>query len=824
MRTLSFLLMLLLVPCELVANSLIAVHPTSPWTLRELEGLGLELVSHDPQSGLTYLIASRDDMRRLRERSFTFSTVEPDWKARLRELQEIPGLGLYHTWSETVAELESLHATFPSITRLEVIGQSLEGRDIPALKISDDASFDDPAEADVLIVGNHHARELMSVEVPLHVARHLLEQYGRAPRTTQLVDEREIWIVPLLNADGHVYQEETQLQPGWRKNRRRLGDDVMGVDLNRNYSYLWGFDDTGSSPDPLSQTYRGSHAFSEPESDAIRRLSERQEFKLAISYHSFGQLLLYPWGWTRNMVTPDHSVFVALADSMVRDSGYRPGNAYSGAIYITNGAFGDYMYGERNDAKETRTFSFTVELNSMAQGGFWPSEDLIRPTCELLLSLNLYAIRVADNVRAATPPPPPLLTAVQDGEDPRIIYMSWSDTGDEHNPIDHFEIFEIDPIGQPSPPKGTSTTLHASGRTLVASDLRVPSGGDLVLDLETRLEPLWDYAYVEVRRLGSGAWVSLSGEVTREANPTGRNQGAGITGWLARTARFDAARFAGERVDVAVRIDAHPDSPTDVALRARLDVAQTLTETRRVLVPDVRDTTYTLVAERPGLFAYGVTAVDAEGQRSDSDLAWFYIPEVVAVGISDIRVHVEGRRAELRWRVASSSDALFEVWTRALDVRDSALGVAEEWGSRRHRLVASTRVTMPGEVRLPFQLEPGRHVLLLRGADRDGERLWGPWVVEVSARTFLDVATPNPFNPSTRLHFELEHSAYAELDVVSVRGRRVRRLWSGTRPAGRHAVDWDGRDDTGRGVASGHYVARLRVGSQTWTRRLLLLR
>jgi hypothetical protein len=816
--------MLLLAPCGLAASSLIAVHPTSPWTLRELEGLGLELVSHDPESGVTYLIASRDDMQLLRERSFTFSTVEPDWKVRLRELQEIPGLGLYHTWSETVAELESLHATFPSITHLEVIGQSLEGRAIQALKISDDPGFDDPEEADVLIVGNHHARELMSVEVPLHVARHLLEHYGRLPRTTQLVDEREIWIVPLLNPDGHVFQEEKQGQPGWRKNRRRLGDDVVGVDLNRNYSYLWGFDDNGSSPDPLSQTYRGSQPFSEPESDAIRRLSERQEFKVAISYHSFGQLLLYPWGWTRNTVTPDHSVFVTLADSMVRDSGYRPGNAYSGAIYITNGAFGDYMYGERNDAKESRTFAFTVELNSMQQGGFWPSDDLIRPTCELLLSLNLYAIRVADNVRAATPPLPPLLTAVQDGEDPRIIHMSWNDTGDEYNPIDHFEIFEIDPIGQPDAPKAISATLHESGRTLIASSLRIPTGGDLVLELETRLEPLWDYAYVEVRPLGSGAWVPLSGEVTRDADPTGRNLRYGITGCLARAARFDARRFAGELVDLAVRIDAHPDSPTDVALRARLDLAQTLTETRRVLVPDVRDTTYTLVAERSGLFAYGVTAVDAEGQRSDSELAWFYIPEVVAVGISEMRVHVEGRRAELRWRVASHSDALFEAWTRALDVTDSALDPAEEWGSRRHRLAASTRVTMPGEVRLQFHLEAGRHVLLLRGADRDGERLWGPWVVEVSARTFLDAATPNPFNPSTGLHFELERSAYAELDVVNVSGRRVRRLWSGMKAAGRHAVDWDGHDDTGRAVASGHYVARLRVGSQTWTRRLVLLR
>ncbi|MFQ5599395.1 MAG: M14 family zinc carboxypeptidase [Candidatus Krumholzibacteriia bacterium] len=804
-------------------RSLLAVSPRSPWTMRELESMHLDLVSHDPETGVVYLTASPQETRGLLDAGFLVSTIEPDVEAGLRELRQIPGLGLYHTYDETVAEMESLHAVAPTITRLEVIGHSFEGRPIHALKISDEPDLEDPDEADVLIVGNHHARELMSVEVPLHLARTLIAAYGRSPRLSALVDGREVWIVPMLNPDGHVFQEQTQRRPGWRKNRRTIGDGTVGVDLNRNYAYLWGHDNIGSSPDPLNETYRGEHAFSEPESDAIRQLAERCDFRITISYHSFGELLLYPWGWTRSQVTPHHHTYTTLADSMVRTNGYRPGNAFSGAIYITNGDLDDYMYGEVNPEKESRAFAFTVELNSVRQGGFWPAESMITPTCLLLLDLNLFAIRAADDVWAVSPPAAPILTASQDPDDGRIIHMSWTDPGDAAHPIDHYEVFEIDPIGMPGAWRSsTQVSLDAAGRGMLAAGIQVPPSGALVVHMQAELENLWDYAYVEVRPEG-GDWQALGGDATRDLDPTRRNAGNGITGSLPmKLLRFDASAFAARSVDVAVRLDPHPDSPRRPHVRAALNVPATMVERRRIIDPDVRDTQYVVFAARPGIFAYGVTAVDAYDQRTDSDLAWFSIPETVSIEIRDLHLEVDGSTARLRWSDRSSAATRFEAWTRALAANHRPAAAALEWERGDYQLAAVTNA--PAAAVLEWELRPGAHAVLLRAADEDGSRLWGPWVAVVGRVTHLHPAVPNPFNPSTRLRFEVASEAPVRLDIVRVDGRLVRRLVDRTLPAGAHDVRWDGLDHAGHPVASGVYVGRLRVAGATHTSRLVLLR
>ncbi len=806
-------------------RSLLAIEPRSPWTLRELEALSADLVSYDPDTGVAYVTANAAEQRRLVEHGFAVSTIELDVLAGFERLAQDPGLGLYTTWDELVLALETLHATFPDLTHLEVIGTSLEGRSIHALKISDEPDVEDPDEADVLIVGNHHARELMSVEVPLHFARTLLNGYRSDARIRRLVDEREVWIVPMLNPDGHVYQQETQGRPGWRKNRRREGEDVVGVDLNRNYSFQWGLDDRGSSGEPLSETYRGTAAFSEPESRALAALVERQAFTIALSYHSFGELLLYPWGHTRDVTTPDHAVFVALAGEMVRDNGYRPGNAFSGAIYLTNGGWGDYMYGALDARKEERTFAFTVELNSLAEGGFWPAESLIQPTCERLLSMNLYTVEVAANVRDAIPPLAPVLSATQDPIDPRIVHLSWQQPGDAAQ-IDHYEVFEIDPLGGPDSWKQTrSVTLERSARALLAENVRIPRDGRLVVDLEARMQPLWDYAYVQVRAHGEGNWVALPGDATRDASPTGRNKGSGISGSLHRAARaFDARRFAGRQVDVALRLDAHPDAPRTPRVSAALDVGATLQEERRVIAPDVRETRYDVIAERPGIFAYGVTAVDRDGQRTDSEIAWFVIPEFTEVELQDIVLEQDATHARLRWRTRSHSEARFTVWTRALASDEMPATRSEEWARRDYVEVAAQQVAEPGPTSVAWEMRPGRHAVLLAGEDADGKRFWGPWVTVRQARTRLAPAWPNPFNPSTRLRYEIATSTHVTLDIVDVHGRRVRRLIAASVAPGAHEARWDGRDDDGRAVASGVYVARLQTNDRVRTQRVVLLR
>ncbi len=186
------------------------------------------------------------------------------------------------------------------------------------------------------------------MEVPLLVAERLLETYDSDPSVREIVDGCELWIVPLLNPDGLEYSIGTYRY--WRKNRRDNGDGSFGVDLNRNYGQAWGLDDVGSSSDPSSGVFRGRSAFSEPETAALRDLVLGRGFDAVVSYHSFGQLILYPWAYTA-APAPLQPVLEALGRDMAVLIAAVGGRAYavgqSGEdLYLSNGDAADWAYAE----------------------------------------------------------------------------------------------------------------------------------------------------------------------------------------------------------------------------------------------------------------------------------------------------------------------------------------------------------------------------------------------------------------------------------------------------------------------------------------------
>ena len=218
-----------------------------------------------------------------------------------------PTAGLYHTYAEVETELRQLADDYPAISNMTTIGKSLEQRELWAIKISDNVSQDEE-EPVVVFLGAHHAREWISVDVPFLIAKHLTENYSSDPSIARLVNNSEIWIVPMVNPDGHQYSVMTDRL--WRKNRRNNGDGSFGVDLNRNYSYQWG--GTGSSGDTFSETYRGPAPFSEPESQAVRDFLDQQSPKALISYHNYSQLQLLPQHPALNLLLDiDHDIYYA---------------------------------------------------------------------------------------------------------------------------------------------------------------------------------------------------------------------------------------------------------------------------------------------------------------------------------------------------------------------------------------------------------------------------------------------------------------------------------------------------------------------------------
>ncbi len=296
--------------------------------------------------------------------------------------------GAYHNFAETEAVLRELAGRYPGLTQLVSVGLSIEGRELYVLKISDFAQTEE-SEANIYIIGGTHAREWISIEVPLLFARQLLENYAEDAAVRRLVDGAQIYIMPLLNPDGLEFSIHTYRW--WRKTRRYNGNFSWGVDLNRNWGFQWGYDNLGSSPDPNSETYRGSGPFSEPETDALRLFMQDHPPIGAIFYHNFSQKIIYPWEHTA-APAPDQAKMAVIATEMSRRMAAVSGRVYltgsSEISYAVNGGSCDWVYG---------TFAapaFTIELPNATylQGGFFTAESEIMTTFAENLPALLYFI------------------------------------------------------------------------------------------------------------------------------------------------------------------------------------------------------------------------------------------------------------------------------------------------------------------------------------------------------------------------------------------------------------------------------------------------
>ena len=337
-----------------------------------------------------YIIAQVLDkqIRVLKEKGFSVKIIRKNALDILKDAirMDESEAGLYHSYSEITSGLLEIETSYPDIAKVYDIGDSVEGRNILAIKLSDNPSQNED-EPKILFLGCHHAREWISVDVPFYLAKTLAENYAADQQVRDFIDGGEIWIVPMFNPDGHEYCRTNYRL--WRKNTRDNGDGTFGIDLNRNYDYMWG--GSGSSGDTSSYQYRGPSAFSEPETQAIRDLMLNNQFDLMLTYHSYSQLILFSWGYTTSP-SPDHVLLSGMAQEIsdlihnVHSYSYTP--MQSSSFYVTSGDTTDWTYGSFGIP------SFTIELrpSSSGGGGFLLPEDQIMPTFEENWPAALYLI------------------------------------------------------------------------------------------------------------------------------------------------------------------------------------------------------------------------------------------------------------------------------------------------------------------------------------------------------------------------------------------------------------------------------------------------
>lgn len=376
-------------------STVIRIINPEPEQLKYFAANNYDITAFTPGKHIDLFVTDEQHNRLLAE-GYQIEVVQTaeEMRANLMGTADIPG---YRTYDQALAEMQQMVIDYPDLCKLYDLGDSrgkeyfLAGNnnyiqyqhDIWGLKVTSNVQVDEDKPG-IYYMGAHHAREPISTEVVFYILNHVLDNYGTDPDITHSVNTKELWFIPIVNPDGHKIVLD-QLDVSWRKNiRDNDGNGQItfssgwnypdGVDPNRNYGWHWGGE--GASSNPNDQTYRGPSAFSEPEVEAMRQLMIDRHFVAGINYHSYSELVLWPFGYTSNAYGPDAEALAALGTAMAQTipkigpGFYDPGPAWS--LYPAAGNTDDYAYGQHG------IFSILIELATQ----FIPPQNQVIQICQ----------------------------------------------------------------------------------------------------------------------------------------------------------------------------------------------------------------------------------------------------------------------------------------------------------------------------------------------------------------------------------------------------------------------------------------------------------
>ena len=339
---------------------------------------------------------------------------------------ELGSMGGFYTYNQMLQELDDMASLYPSlITVKSPISnfQTFEGRSIYWVKISDNPNVDEN-EPEMIYDAIHHAREPASMQQLIYYMWYLLENYASNTEVQGIVNNTELYFIPVLNPDGYQYNCTQDPNGGgmWRKNRRDHGNGDYGVDNNRNYDYIdaggnsvWGT--TSTSTNTSSDIYCGTGPFSEIENQAMKWFCENHDFKFALNNHTYDNSLLFPYGYDNNQYTPDHLTYLAISDAMVEYNGLGMTAKISSDLYPASGDSDDWMYGADLSTKP-KIYAFTPEIS---YSGFWPASNEIENICNSMVFTNLMAAHLITSYAKLNETAPPIISSIS-GHLPYELY------------------------------------------------------------------------------------------------------------------------------------------------------------------------------------------------------------------------------------------------------------------------------------------------------------------------------------------------------------------------------------------------------------------
>lgn len=717
-----------------------------------------------------------------------------------REVQVLPPFGSgslagYWNPSEVRAKLDDLVASDTQnlvADKLDTIGTTYRNRPILSVTLGSAVPLPDTRPV-VFIGGVMHAREPMGMQSVFYFADQLLAGYGVDPFCTYLLEHRRIVLVPVGNPDGYAINDSIYVASSgtvfgyWRKNGRDNDNNGIygngdGVDLNRNFGWKWGLNNVGSSPTMSSQTYRGPAAFSEPETRAQRDLVIAKRPVTGISFHSFGDYHLHPWGYTP-AAPPDSVAFYEWNDEMTLGNGYISGPAPR-ILYEVNGEFNDWCYGDTT--MKPRAYTWTPEIGGPTDD-FWPPPSRILPlakenlrTCFTLAAIAGPYVRIERHALDEA--------ALNAGYDAHLAVCARNlglAATPPHlratlSPLDAGVQVLSGAIDYPSLLARQSGDALAAGRFRIAADDSVTPGrlvrflaeftADSGYYSRDTVEILCGTPTVVLAENGAGA-LSTQWNI---AGPWGL-----VANNPAHPSRFIADSPSGLYAN---------NSTASLTLRAPLDLtpavhAWVLFDATwmyeqdydcAVIEASLDSVTWTALAGRattPGLAPQPVGKPVYEGTR------WNWKPERV-----DLSAFAGPTANQVRLRLRSLSDPAttydgFNFDTLVVVLYD------------------------PANQPAPLAVEDGRNAPVLA----------------------LATPVPNPLRDASRFAFTLPAAGVARLELLDLQGRRVRTLAGGWLAAGPQERIWDGRDDRGVPVSAGVYFARLVSDAGAVQQRVLVL-
>ncbi len=771
-----------------------------------------------------------------------FKKMDPDIQIMVTENQmkanlssstkDIPG---YRNYSQTIALLNEYATTYPNICQLHILGNST-GADylasnygtvyndfnhqLIALKVSDNPEIEED-EPSFYFMGGHHAREPLGTEVSMAVLFHYLSLYNTDPVITDLINTSQIWFLPMVNPDGQkVVLDQTDVW--WRKNIRdnnnnhqfdtydQWGYGPDGIDINRNYGYGWGY--FSSTDDITYPTYHGTEPFSETETTIVKNLLDSHQFVAGISYHTYGGLVLYPWGSLPNIVSPDGLALSDLAnqmaDTILKTDGsnmhYDPG--YGWELYPASGGLDEYAYGQNG------IFGYTIELAEE----FIPSVSIVTQTCQNNLEASKLLV---SRVKKAC-----LTGLIKDTDNNPVVAEVFvegvDNTGYAKQP--YLSNAQFGRYFRLLMPGVYTVFFRAWGYQTQTQQIIIDPNEQTVLDVVLEPSMICTVSGFVIDELGTQAVPQTAVSIINSGlDPvyTDDNGFFVIDQVCTGNQEILINKAGGDKLQISIPL--HPDNNWFTFTLSQAIVSDCFDNTSLNWIKTGSWGLNTTQYVSPGKSL----ADSPSGNYTPDNLSYCKFPESVDLTdctnatVSFMAKHSIALKGEyINFEISTDN----QNW-QALKV---FIGDQPEWTEYFFNLNAYIGQS------LWFRfLYENNYNSTADGIYIDDFKVFkDTFILPVNDHTVTPSAFkilgnyPNPFNPETHIRFQINQPGQVEMNIYNIKGQKVFSQKQSFSQAGVHQMNWTGTDNQQHQTGSGIYFYRLNYQGNTRTGKMLLMK